>query len=46
MIDDNPLNNLVMVDDMIYPLDTLPEELQILVRQAKAEGREISFRTK
>ena len=45
MVDDNPFNNLVMVDDLILPLDSLPEELQNAVRQARAEGKDISFRT-
>jgi hypothetical protein len=46
MIDRNPFNNLVVVDDMILPIDSLPEELQNTVRQARAEGKDIYFRTK
>ncbi len=46
MIDSNPLNNMVMVDDMIFPVNALPEELQNAVRKARAEGKEISYRTK
>jgi hypothetical protein len=46
MVDGNPFNKLVMVDDLIVPLDSLPEELQNAVRQARAEGKDISFRTR
>ncbi|MEM6273033.1 MAG: DUF6398 domain-containing protein [Bacteroidota bacterium] len=41
----NPLNNLVMVDDLMVPLDSLPEEYQAMVREVRAEGRDITFRT-
>ncbi|MEO6136985.1 MAG: DUF6398 domain-containing protein [Ginsengibacter sp.] len=41
--DDNPFNNLVMVDGLIVPLDTLPDEYQEMVRQARSEGKDISF---
>lgn len=46
MHDNNPFKNLIMVDGFIVPLDTLPEELQEMVRQARAEGKEISFNTR
>lgn len=42
----NPFNNLVMVDDMILPIDNLPEDIQRIARQAKAEGKDIAFTTK
>lgn len=42
----NPFNNLVMVDDMILPIENLPEEMQLIARQAKAEGKDIAFTTK
>lgn len=45
MIDNNPFNNLVMVDGLIVPVDTLPEQYQDMVRQARAEGKNISFTT-
>jgi len=45
MIENNPLNNMVVVDGMIVPLDSLPEEYQDVVRQARAEGKDISFTT-
>lgn len=35
--------DLVMVDGLIVPLETLPEQYQITVRQARAEGKDISF---
>ena len=46
MNDSNPFANLVMVDDLIVPLETLPEEFQIAVRQIRAEGKDISFSTR
>ena len=46
MLDSNPFKNLVMVDGLIVPLDTLPEEYQEMVRQARAEGKDVSFNTK
>jgi hypothetical protein len=46
MIDGNPFNNLVMVDGLILPLSSLPEELQAAVRQARAEGKDITFSTR
>jgi hypothetical protein len=45
MKDDSPFNNLVMVDGLIVPLDTSPEQYQDMVRQARAEGKDISFST-
>ncbi len=45
MTDANPLNDMVMVDGFIVPLDSLPEEYQQMVRQARAEGRDIEFRS-
>lgn len=46
MRDSNPFSNLVTVDGLIVPLDTLPEEYQEMVRQARAEGKDISFNTR
>ena len=43
--DNNPFNKLVMVDDLIVPIDSLPEEIKNAVRQVRAEGKDISFRT-
>ena len=46
MADSNPFNNLVMVDGPIVPMDTLPEDLQQMVRDARARGEDIEFQTK
>ena len=43
--DSNPFNNMVMVDGFIVPLDTLPEEYQEMVREARARGEDIEFST-
>ena len=45
MQESNPFAKLVVVNGLIVPLDTLPEEYQIAVRQARAEGKDISFTT-
>jgi len=45
MQDSNPFADLVMVDGFMVPIDTLPEEHQKAVRQARAEGKDISFTT-
>lgn len=42
----NPFAEMVMVDGFIVPLDTIPEEYQKMVRQARAEGKDLSFTTK
>jgi len=41
----NPFSNMVMVNGLIVPLDSLPEEYQNVVRQIRAEGKDISFTT-
>ncbi len=46
MEEDNPFNNMVVVDDLIVPVDSLPEDMQQMVRQARAEGKDITFTTK
>lgn len=45
MTEDNPFNKMVMVDGFIVPLDTIPEDLQELVKKERAEGRDIEFTT-
>ena len=45
MNESNPFANLVMVDGLIVPLDSIPEEYQIAVRQARAKGKDIFFTT-
>jgi hypothetical protein len=44
--ENNPFAKLVMVDGLIVQIDKLPEELQRLVKQARAEGKDISFTTR
>ena len=46
MTEINPLNNLVVVDGFIVPLDSIPEELQEIVKKERAEGRDIEFTTR
>ncbi len=41
----NPFNNLVMVDGFIVPIDTLPDEFQKMVIDARAKGEDIEFHT-
>ncbi len=41
----NPFNDLVMVDGLIVPLSSIPENLQELVKKERAEGRDIEFTT-
>jgi hypothetical protein len=45
MQDNNPFANFVSVDGMMVPLNILPEQHQQVVRQARAEGKDISFST-
>ncbi len=45
MKENDPFNNLVMVDEFLVPLDSIPEDLQKMVKEARAEGRDISFTT-
>ena len=45
MRNSNPLENMVMVDGFIFPLDSIPEDLQKMVIQAREEGRNIEFTT-
>jgi Domain of unknown function (DUF6398) len=41
----NPYNQFVMVDGLLVPIDALPEEYQEMVKQARALGRDISFKS-
>ncbi len=45
MTEDNPFNNMVMVDGFIVPLDTLPAELQKMVKDARSRGEDVEFQT-
>jgi hypothetical protein len=46
MTESNPLNNLVVVDGFFVPLDSIPEDLQEMVKKERAEGRDIEFTTR
>jgi hypothetical protein len=46
MQENNPINNLVMVDGFIVPMDTLPDDLQEIVRDARSKGDDIEFHTR
>jgi len=41
----NPFNDVVVVDGLIVPLSSIPENLQELVRKERSEGRDIEFTT-
>lgn len=45
MNNSSPFANLVMVDGLIVPVNTLPTEYQEMVREARATGKDISFTT-
>ena len=45
MTESNPLNNQVVVDGFFVPLDSIPEDLQEMVKKERAEGRDIEFTT-
>lgn len=45
MEESSPFNNIVMVDGMLVPLSSLPEDMQELVRYERSQGREIEFRS-
>jgi len=45
MNETNPFNDMVIVDGLIVPLSSIPENLQDLVKKERAEGRDIEFTT-
>jgi hypothetical protein len=45
MLEDNPFNNLVMLNGLIVPLDSLPPVLQDRVKEVRANGGDIEFTT-
>ena len=45
MTENNPFNNMVMVDVFIVPLNTILEDFQEMVKAARAEGRDVEFTT-
>jgi hypothetical protein len=40
------MNNMVMVDGFIVPLDSLPEDVQQMVREARTGGGDLEFTSK
>ncbi len=46
MQDSNPFANLVVVDGLLVPLNSIPAQYQQAVKKARAEGKDISFTTK
>ena len=46
ILKNNPFNDLVMVDGLIVPLSSIPEDLQELVRKERSEGRDVEIITK
>jgi len=45
MTENNPFNDMVMVNGLIVPLSSIPEDLQEMVKKERAEGRDIAFTT-
>jgi hypothetical protein len=45
MKENNPFNDLVMVNGIMVHLSSIPEDLQEMVRKERAEGRDIEFTT-
>ena len=45
MSDSNPFNNLIMVDGFIQSINSLPEELQKMLKDARSKGGDIEFHT-
>jgi hypothetical protein len=46
MRNNNPFQNMVKVDGFLVSIDSLPEDLQEMVKKAKKEGRNIEFTTR
>jgi hypothetical protein len=42
----NPFNDFVLVDGIITPLSMLPTEVQQMVREARADGKDVNLSTK
>lgn len=45
MKESNPFNQMVLVDGFFTHIDTLPEDLQQMVREVRARGEDIEFFT-
>lgn len=46
MNDKNPFNNFVEVDGFLFSIESLPEEYQQMVKEARSRGQNITFITK
>ena len=46
ILKNNTFNDLVMVDGLIVPLLSIPEDLQELVRKERSEGIDVEIITK
>jgi hypothetical protein len=46
MTESNPFYKMVMVDGFIVPIDTLPVDMQQIVRETRAKGEDIEFHTR
>lgn len=46
MSEQNPLNRVVEIDGFFYPIDSLPEEFQEIIKEARSKGANISFTIK
>lgn len=44
--EDHPIYNTVMVDGLIMPISSIPEEYQQIVREAREQGEDVQFWTK
>jgi hypothetical protein len=45
MNNNNPLENMVLVDGFLVSLDSIADDLQKMVKQARKEGRDVEFTT-
>ena len=45
MTESNPFNQMVMVDGLIVPVDTLPADVQQMLKDARAKGEDMEFST-
>ncbi|MFA9392579.1 MAG: DUF6398 domain-containing protein [Prolixibacteraceae bacterium] len=45
VLGNNPFNDLVMVNGLIVPLSSIPLDLQEMVKNERAQGRDVEFTT-
>ncbi|WP_373496023.1 DUF6398 domain-containing protein [Aquiflexum sp.] len=46
MTESNPFNQMVKVDGFIVPIHSLPEDAQQMVKEARAKGGDLEFKTR